>query len=200
MNFPNFLTLLRVILTPFFYFYFTSDHPNDKLIGIGIFFIASFTDWYDGYIARKYNIVTRLGQFLDPLADKILVLTATFLFVMDGYTFWWIVVAIAVRDIIVTLLRLFALYYNEPVITSEVAKWKTAVQMIVLFAVMIQVFIHQYFPDTGLILEASYTTIFGIGWLLTALLSVYTCVGYLIENRNHLVKIWRLILRFLRLH
>jgi CDP-diacylglycerol--glycerol-3-phosphate 3-phosphatidyltransferase len=200
MNFPNFLTILRVILTPFFYHYFIQEDSTDKLIGIIIFFIASFTDWYDGYYARKHNIVTRIGQFLDPLADKILVLTATIIFVQQGYTFLWIFIAIASRDVIITLLRMFALYRNEPVITSGLAKWKTAIQMSTLFLIMIQLLLKAYQIIIPIELSASYFTLYGIMWLLTAILSLYTCLAYLIENRNHLVQVWRLILRLLKIH
>lgn len=200
MNFPNFLTILRVILTPFFYHYFIQEDPTEKLIGITLFFIASFTDWYDGYYARKHNIITRIGQFLDPLADKILVLTATFIFIQEGYTFLWIFIAIASRDVIVTLLRMFALYRNQPVITSGLAKWKTAVQMITLFVIMIQLLLHSYNITMPLDLTASYFTVYGMMWLITAILSSYTCIAYLIENRSHVVQIWRLILRLLKIH
>ncbi len=87
MNFANFLTSLRILLTPVIYFYFTQPSVNEKFIAVIIFFFASFTDWYDGYYARKHHLVTRIGQFLDPLADKILVLTVTFLFASEGYVF-----------------------------------------------------------------------------------------------------------------
>ena len=126
---PNQLTIIRMVLTPVFVYLFLIDDPIYKLVASIIFFIAAFTDWYDGYFARRFQSVTRWGQFMDPLADKILVSSALFVFAYLGYVFWWMIIIIISRDALVTYLRSFALRIGKPIITSVVAKWKTFIQM-----------------------------------------------------------------------
>ncbi len=91
MVLPNQLTILRIILTPFFLILFLSGNPLLKQISLGVFIIAALTDWYDGWLARKFNYITSWGRFWDPLADKILTSTAflgfaflTYITIMDG--------------------------------------------------------------------------------------------------------------------
>ena len=81
MILPNQLTVLRIILTPVFVYLFLMDDPVLKQISLGVFIIAAITDWYDGWLARKFNYITAWGKFLDPLADKILTSAAFFSFV-----------------------------------------------------------------------------------------------------------------------
>lgn len=91
MSFPNQLTILRILLTPLFVACLFVDEYNYRFAALVIFFIAVLTDWYDGYIARKFGAVTNWGKFLDPLADKILVLSAFFslLFLAMFNSGWW---------------------------------------------------------------------------------------------------------------
>src|SRR3990172_4875388 len=91
---PNQLTLLRILLTPVFVYFLFSDKPIDKQIALGIFIIAAITDWYDGYVARRWGYITRWGKFLDPLADKVLTSAAFFSFVVIGYAELWMVLII----------------------------------------------------------------------------------------------------------
>ena len=84
MNIPNKLSMLRIILIPFMLFFYLADFvPYGKIIAIAIFIVAAFTDMLDGHIARKYNLVTNLGKLLDPIADKLLVMSALLLVVVD---------------------------------------------------------------------------------------------------------------------
>ena len=76
---PNFLTISRILAVPFFVFFFYSSFFYSKVLCLLLFFICSLTDFFDGYLARKYNLVTSFGMFIDPLADKILILTSFFL-------------------------------------------------------------------------------------------------------------------------
>ena len=110
MVLPNQLTVLRIILTPFFLFFFLSENPLFKQISIGIFIIAALTDWYDGWLARKFNYITNWGKFWDPLADKILTSTAFIGFVILGVLQLWMVIIILLRDFIITILRAYADY------------------------------------------------------------------------------------------
>tara|TARA_B100001029_G_scaffold172584_1_gene170490 strand:- start:302 stop:694 length:393 start_codon:yes stop_codon:yes gene_type:complete len=123
---PNLLSLSRVILTPIFlYFLLFSEFNHAKLISVIIFTFASITDAFDGQIARKYGLETRIGVFLDPLADKFLVLSAFFSFVFLGDVHLWMVLLISFRDVIITILRMVMEARGITMITSRAGKLKT---------------------------------------------------------------------------
>ena len=104
MNLPNKLTIFRVILIPFFVFFMLAPYfpDNGKYIAVAIFIIASLTDMLDGKIARKYNLVTNFGKFMDPLADKLLVCSAMICLVATGQLASWIVIIIISREFIIS--------------------------------------------------------------------------------------------------
>lgn len=133
MILPNQLTVLRIILTPVFFVLFISDIPLLKQISLIVFIIAALTDWYDGWLARKFNYITSWGKFWDPLADKILTSAAFFAFVLIKVIPFWMVLIIIVRDFSITGLRAYADYKGHSFPTSRYAKWKTFIQMIFLY-------------------------------------------------------------------
>ncbi len=137
MLLPNQLTVLRIILTPVFIFFFVLDSETGKLISLAIFFIAAITDWYDGWLARKFNYITSWGKFWDPLADKILTAGAFFALVYAGVLELWMVSLVIVRDFFITLLRNFADKKGITFNTSKYAKWKTFIQMAFLYYVLV---------------------------------------------------------------
>ncbi|OGV22444.1 MAG: CDP-diacylglycerol--glycerol-3-phosphate 3-phosphatidyltransferase, partial [Stygiobacter sp. RIFOXYC12_FULL_38_8] len=137
MLLPNQLTVLRIILTPIFIVLFLSDDPLLIQISLGVFLAAALTDWYDGWLARKFNYITEWGKFMDPLADKILTSTAFFGFVSLGILEFWMVLVIVVRDFLITLLRAYADYRKVSFTTSNLAKWKTFSQMFFLYYLLI---------------------------------------------------------------
>ncbi len=137
MVLPNQLTILRIVLTPVFLFFFLSENPVFKVISLGIYIIAALTDWYDGWLARKFNYITNWGKFWDPLADKILTSTAFIGFVILGIIPLWMVLIIILRDLIITALRAYADYKDFSFPTSYYAKWKTFVQMAFLYYLLI---------------------------------------------------------------
>lgn len=132
MNLPNKLTLLRVIMIPFFIFFMVTDIRNGQMIAAILFIVASATDWLDGYIARKYNLVSTFGKFADPLADKILVSAALICLVEQGITPSWIVILIIAREFSVTGLRVLAASDNIVIAASWWGKIKTVTQMIAI--------------------------------------------------------------------
>lgn len=199
MNVPNTLTFIRIALTPLFWVMFNDQDPQMQVYGIALFFIASFTDWLDGFYARKFNVVTRLGQFMDPLADKILNLSATYILAVHGYVYWWIMLTIIFRDVFLTIFRFYALTINQAVITSRVAQWKTAIHMLLLLSTLILIVAENLYDFSLLEMQASYVTVLGIAWLIVALSSIYTAVDYIIFNWSIFVKIWRRILKLFRL-
>ncbi len=108
MTLPNQLTVLRIILSPVFLFFFLSDIIWMKQVSVAIYIVAALSDWYDGWLARKFNYITSWGKFWDPLADKILTSTAFIGFAVVDLIPWWMVIIIVGRDVIITLLRVFA--------------------------------------------------------------------------------------------
>ncbi|MCB0743927.1 MAG: CDP-diacylglycerol--glycerol-3-phosphate 3-phosphatidyltransferase, partial [Ignavibacteriae bacterium] len=125
MVLPNQLTTLRIILTPVFLFLFLSENPILKQISLAIYILAAITDWYDGWLARKFNYITTWGKFMDPLADKVLTSTAFFAFVAIGVLELWMVLVVVFRDLLITGLRLFADWKKKSFTTSKLAKAKT---------------------------------------------------------------------------
>ena len=118
MNLPNKLTLLRICLIPVFVILMLSQVSNFFLISCIIFIIASITDFLDGKIARKYNLVTDFGKFMDPLADKLLVLSALICMIEYDLVAGWMVIIIVARELTVSILRAIAAD-NGKVIRSE---------------------------------------------------------------------------------
>jgi CDP-diacylglycerol--glycerol-3-phosphate 3-phosphatidyltransferase len=195
MVLPNQLTILRIILTPFFLFFFLSSDPLYKKISLGIFIIAALTDWYDGWLARKFNYITTWGKFWDPLADKILTSSAFLGFAILGVVELWMVIIILVRDFIVTGLRAYADYKNFSFPTSYYAKWKTFIQMTFLYyllAVYIGSHTEQIYTGNEQLfslLMNEYLVYFTM--LLITLITFHSGVDYLYKNRTLIAKLIR---------
>ncbi len=139
MNLANKLTLMRVILVPFFVAFMMIDAiPLNYLWALAVFGVASITDMLDGKIARKYNMVTNFGKFLDPLADKILVAAALVCMAELHWTYSWIVVAILIREFAVSGVRLAAAGSDKKVVIAAgwLGKVKTAVTMVAIVLVL----------------------------------------------------------------
>ncbi|MCR5388917.1 MAG: CDP-diacylglycerol--glycerol-3-phosphate 3-phosphatidyltransferase [Lachnospiraceae bacterium] len=140
MNLPNRLTLLRVIMIPFFVFFIlTSFVPYSNIIAVAIFIIASLTDLLDGKIARKYNLVTNFGKFMDPLADKLLVCSALICLCDMGLLASWIVIIIISREFIISGFRLIASDNGLVIAASMWGKFKTTFQMIMIIVLALQI-------------------------------------------------------------
>ena len=137
MVLPNQLTVLRIILTPVFLILFLSGDPLLIQISLVVYIVAAITDWYDGWLARKYNYITDWGKFLDPLADKILTSTAFFAFVYLDILELWMVLIIVIRDFLVTGLRGYADYQGVTFTTLKSAKWKTFLQMLFIYYLLV---------------------------------------------------------------
>ena len=133
MNLPNKITMLRVFLIPFFVvFMLVSAIPYSKYIALVIFVVASLTDTLDGYIARKYKLVSNFGKFMDPLADKLLVCSAMIALVDQGRIPAWIVIIIIAREFIISGFRLIAAEKGVVIAAGIWGKLKTVVQMVMV--------------------------------------------------------------------
>lgn len=130
MNLPNKLTILRIVMIPFFVFFMLTDFvPGSKWFAVIFFCVASFTDFLDGHIARKYNLITNFGKFMDPLADKMLVSSAFICLVAQGRIAAWIVIVIIAREFVISGFRLVASDNGVVIAASYWGKFKTNFQM-----------------------------------------------------------------------
>ncbi len=139
MNLPNKLTIVRVILIPFFVFFMMAPYFEGygNYIAVAIFILASLTDLLDGKIARKYNLVTNFGKFMDPLADKLLVCSALICLIETGQLRAWIVIIIIAREFIISGFRLVASDNGVVIAASYWGKFKTASQMLMVIVLIL---------------------------------------------------------------
>lgn len=194
MTLPNQLTVLRIILTPIFLYLFLSKDPLLIQISLGVFLIAALTDWYDGWLARKFNYITDWGKFWDPLADKILTSTAFLGFVFVGLLQLWMVVLIVLRDLIITLLRIYAESRGYNFVTSYYAKWKTVLQMVFLYYLLLLYgglnTVEVYSGNENLFsLLSNKNLIYGVMLVITVI-TVHSGVTYLLKNKNLIKKLF----------
>ena len=186
MSIPNVLTLFRIFLTPVFIICLFSEFFGAQLWALVIFIVASITDAYDGYFARKNNMVTDTGQFLDPLADKILVSSAFISFAIMGLIDFWMVILIIFRDLFVTSLRVLLSRKGFIMITSKIAKSKTGVQVgIIIFTLLFLslkgfnwVSLKTYFSFINEYQLVYYLT------MIAVIFTMYTGYTYVQENRK----------------
>lgn len=169
MNLPNKLTLLRVLLIPVFLVFLMADITGyDKWISLGIFAIASLTDLADGKIARKYNLITNFGKFMDPLADKLLVCSAMIALIELERIPAWIVIVIIAREFIISGFRLVASDNGVVIAASYWGKFKTTFQMIMVILMIADI------PELSILT----TVIMYIALVLT----VVSLIDYLVKN------------------
>ncbi len=135
---PNVLTLLRILLVPFLVVVLLTKFEGKDLVGLGVFLFAALTDFLDGYIARRWGLVTRLGKLLDPAADKILTSAAFISLVEMGRAQAWVVVAMVAREFAVSTLRSVAASQHLVIPAAWSGKVKTTVQIIAISALIIQ--------------------------------------------------------------
>ena len=147
---PNSLTIARILLTPVFLVLMLVDTFLAQFFALVVFIIAAVSDWLDGMFARRFDAGTELGRYLDPFADKVLVLSAFVVlpFLLPSVVPWWAVIVIAVRDVVITGLRIVRSMKNRPVKTLPLAKTKTAVQLTFLI-VVIALLVARRLPDGG---------------------------------------------------
>jgi CDP-diacylglycerol--glycerol-3-phosphate 3-phosphatidyltransferase len=157
VNVANQLTLLRVALLPLFAALFLSDAIAAQWASLGVFAVCAVTDWLDGYIARKYSLVTNFGKIMDPLADKLLMLTAMILFVQVGLVPGWMIVLIWWRELAVTGLRTLVASRRTILAADSWGKAKTVLQIFAIVGGMLvyilQNTLNSYLVDWRLHLE-----------------------------------------------
>ena len=173
MNLPNKLTTLRVLMIPFFVVFMLTDLGGaaSKYIAVGIFIVASLTDLLDGKIARKYNLVTNFGKFMDPLADKLLVCSALICLVEMNRLAAWMVIVIISREFIISGFRLIASDNGVVIAASYWGKFKTVFQMLMIIVLIL---------DLG----GSFVLLEQILIYVALILTVVSLVDYLMKNKD----------------
>ncbi len=194
MSIPNSLTLIRILLTPVFVWLLFMDSSFWRQISVLVYIVAALTDWYDGWVARKYGYVSRWGMFFDPLADKILSSAALFSFVALDLVDAWMVWIIVGRDFLITGLRSYAEYRNQPVVTSKTAQAKTFGEFIVIYYILL-LYVAGSIPfvrhDFGSLIDTLLhpRVLFGM-MLLVTISTVGTGILYLFDNRKFIQEIY----------
>ncbi|MFA5114483.1 MAG: CDP-diacylglycerol--glycerol-3-phosphate 3-phosphatidyltransferase [Candidatus Omnitrophota bacterium] len=191
MNIANRLTVLRILLTFVFMFFLFCHGLWAKALSLLIFILAALSDFFDGRIAQKKNMVTDFGRLMDPIADKILVLAAFAAFVQMQLIDAWMFVIIISREILITSLRLFALNKGRVLSASKAGKHKTFSQMAVIFFILLFVVLKEVmltFFTWNPAWERLFSQSIYILMLLTVALTLYSGLSYLWENRKVIAK------------
>jgi CDP-diacylglycerol--glycerol-3-phosphate 3-phosphatidyltransferase len=172
MNTPNKLTIARMILVPFFVLFILTGWGGDanRYICLAIFVVASITDWFDGHLARKYNLITNFGKFMDPLADKLLVCSAMICMIEVDKLPAWVVIIIIGREFIISGFRLVASDNGIVIAASWWGKSKTISQMIMIILLIADI------PA----LSVLNTVLIWVALILT----VVSLIDYLVKNKN----------------
>jgi len=191
MNFPNLLTITRILLSPVFMVLIIIENFYSRLAATIVFIIAALTDLADGYYARKMGNPTGFGRFMDPLADKILVSTAFLSFVSLGYARGWMVIIIVVREFLITGLRSMAAYRGMVISPSLLAKAKTVSQMLAISIILVYAIVEPLFtaslggphvPAWTLPLIAWNYNLFDVIIFIPFVLTVWTGIDYLFKS------------------
>ncbi len=177
MNLPNKLTVLRVIMVPFFVFFMLTDAGGaaNKWIALAIFCVASLTDMLDGKIARARNLVTNFGKFMDPLADKLLVCSAMICLIPSGKLEAWVVTVIIAREFIISGFRLVASDNGIVIAASYWGKFKTVSQMAMIIVLI---------ADFGGVFDMVGMVLIWVSLILT----IISLIDYIAKNKQVLTQ------------
>ena len=190
MNLPNILTLSRMILTVGFIYCLTKAGPWAILLAILFFTCASLTDFYDGYFAKRWNLMSNFGKIMDPIADKFLTLAAFFIFARMHIVAEWMFYIILAREILVTVSRLFAMKKGKYLAAEKAGKWKTVLQIVAITSILIFLMLREAGPllPGGNMINHEWLPFWQLGinilmWL-TVILTLLSGISYLWNNRK----------------
>ncbi|MEA3285824.1 MAG: CDP-diacylglycerol--glycerol-3-phosphate 3-phosphatidyltransferase [Candidatus Marinimicrobia bacterium] len=191
-NIPNILTIFRIVVTPLIvWFLIGFDGFTIHLVAVFLFLIASLTDYFDGMLARKLQVVSEFGKFMDPLADKILVNSTFIALNIIGIMPIWITAVVILRDMAVTLLRWGMLANGASMNTSQLAKVKTTFQYISMYVGLVFILMGHFEVLDSLVswLEEWFVT--GTIFIITGLVTAYTGFDYLWINKKFLRSLFK---------
>ncbi|MGB2631185.1 MAG: CDP-diacylglycerol--glycerol-3-phosphate 3-phosphatidyltransferase [Candidatus Omnitrophota bacterium] len=191
MNLPNKITLIRIALVFIFMLFLFMKGLTFKILALATFMLAAFSDYLDGFIAKRYGIVSDFGKLMDPIADKILTLAAFLAFVEMKLIPAWMVVIILMRELIITGIRLFALAKGEVLPASLAGKQKTVSQMVSIFVILVFIIFREagvrVFGFWSPPFEYWYKQLIFILMLVTVALTIISGVSYLIRGKKYLL-------------
>ncbi len=177
MNLPNKLTLLRVAMIPLFVIFALFEHTAMQILACLIFVAASFTDYLDGQIARKNNLVTDFGKFADPIADKLLVMSAIVVFVGQNRMPSWVCILMLAREFIISGFRLVAAGSGKVIAAGQLGKIKTVTQMITVIAILL------FVPVGGAAFAKNFgTVVANLAMYVATIMTVWSGVDYVVKN------------------
>ena len=174
-NLPNKLTMLRVLVIPIFIILFMLGY---RTIAAFIFVIASITDYFDGLLARKFNAITNFGKLMDPLADKMLVITALMLLTETKEIHFLCIIIVVLRELMISSIRLIALEENEVISASIWGKLKTSTQMIAIVLLLFRIYS---------ISSVCYYLTYGL-FYISIVLVIISLIDYIIKSKNMFLK------------
>lgn len=175
-NLPNMLTLARIAVIPIFVLFTYDADPFYSLLAGGLFTLAAVTDVIDGFLARRWNLVTVVGKFMDPLADKLIVMAALVMMIRLGRIPAWVVIVLLSREFIVSGLRTIAASEGMVIAAGQEGKWKTSLQLVGLIALCVH-----YVHRTDLVFatyDVDYNSVGQILVYLSTVMSVWSAVVY----------------------
>ncbi len=186
MILPNTLTVSRIVLTFIFIILIMQNGVIPKMIAAIVFAIASFTDFYDGYLAKKHDMVSDFGKLMDPIADKFLILAAFVVFTIMGILPFWMFFIIFARELLITALRLYAKTRGRILAAENLGKYKTVSQIFVTFYILIYI----VFEESGVFKHFSegfvniwYGSIYFF-MLFTVILTLVSGISYVVSNKH----------------
>lgn len=190
MNLANKLTVLRMILVPFFLIFMYFDKiPYGTVIAVVIFIVASITDKLDGHIARSRNMITNFGKFMDPLADKLLVISAFISLMEYDLIPGWVIIIIIAREFAVSGLRMIAASEGVVIAAGWWGKAKTVTQMITVTSLLLKLIVDTYAPVSAFVygnvfLNALFVYAVPAMIYISALATIISGVEYFVQNKN----------------
>lgn len=197
MNLPNKITMARIALIPFMLIVplfnieatVLGGIPVENLIILAIFLIASFTDYLDGHLARKHNIVTTFGKFLDPIADKLLVITALIMLVESGIIPAWIPIITVAREFLVSGVRMLAAGEGTVIAASMLGKIKTVSQMVAIsFAFLSTSAFFAFVSEELIPLQLGINILMSIAMIVSVIATIWSGTDYLVKSKDVILK------------
>lgn len=181
---PNVLTVLRIVLTIVFLFLISQNGLAPKIFAFLIFITASFTDFFDGYLAKKHNVTSDFGKLMDPIADKFLILSAFFIFTQMRLIAPWMFVVIFLREVIITAIRLQAMRQGRILPAERAGKYKTISQMVVICLILLFLILREisFFNTVPQILLGWQYSLY-ILMLMVVFLTLSSGIWYLLQGR-----------------
>lgn len=190
MNLPNKLTILRVLLTFLIMACLFAPGAAAKALALGLFALASLTDWLDGYLARRLRYVTPLGVLLDPIADKVLVIGVLLAFVQLGLVRAWMVLVMTIREFLITGVRLYAASHHIVIPAAREGKHKTISQMATILLILALLLLRELVPaqDRSHLEGWMPGVVLGCMWI-TVILTVISGASFFWRNRTVLIDV-----------